>query len=284
MDEREKAQQRPEFAPSKVLAAAAQQLAPVSDTPRLDAELLLAHALGISREALLLGGSRPVPAAFETFLARRLAHEPIAYITGHKAFWTLDLAVTPDVLIPRPDSEILIEAAIKHFGSRSPSTILDLGTGSGALLLAALDQWPTAHGLGVDRSEAALAVAQANAERLGSADRARFGHGDWAAGLDGPFDLILCNPPYVESDAELPPQVARHEPAGALFAGPDGLDDYRRVLPQLAPILAPSGGVCLEIGSAQAETVCSLAAEHDFAASVRKDLAGHDRCVVLTVR
>lgn len=269
--------------PSEVLRRAAEKLAPISDTPRLDAELLLAHALGITREALLLGGGdRPVPPAFESLLQRRLAHEPVAYITGTRAFWTLDLAVTPDVLIPRPDSETLIEAAIAHFGDRAPETILDLGTGSGALLLAALDQWPDARGLGVDRSPGALAVARGNAGALGFGGRATFMEGDWADAIGARFDLILCNPPYVETGAILPPQVADHEPASALFAGADGLDDYRRLIPQLSRLLAPRGFAAMEIGADQGAPVSALVRAHGLAAACRKDLGNRDRCIGVT--
>ena len=265
-----------------ILSAAARLLGPVSDTPRLDAELLLAHTLGISREALLLDPTRPVPAEFDQILERRLAHEPVAYITGSRAFWTLDLHVSPAVLIPRPDSETLIEAAIDHFSSRPPDRILDLGTGSGALLLAALDHWPGAWGVGTDRSAAAIAVAAGNARRLGIAGRAHFVQADWAAAIGGRFDLILCNPPYVETGAELPPQVAAHEPASALYAGTDGLDDYRRIIPTLSALLSPGGCACLEIGSTQANAVQSLAEMENLRCVVRQDLAGYDRCVVLT--
>src|SRR5690242_410669 len=142
------------------LAAAAAELSVVSDTPRLDAELLMAHALGTSRDDLLLRHfDDPAPAAFAPLLARRLMHEPIAYITGTRAFWTIDLAVGPGALVPRADSETLIEAAVEHFADRPPATILDLGTGPGTLLLAALDQWPEATGLGIDRSAQALRMA-----------------------------------------------------------------------------------------------------------------------------
>lgn len=153
------------------IAAATAAIATVSDTPRLDAELLMAHALGVSRDDLLLRRlDDAAPPAFDTFVTRRLAHEPIAYITGTRAFWTIDLAVGPGALVPRADSETLIEAAITHFTDRAPATILDLGTGPGTLLLAALDQWPRASGLGVDRSPQALAMAHANATRLGIED------------------------------------------------------------------------------------------------------------------
>jgi release factor glutamine methyltransferase len=162
----------------QVLADAALALAQTSDTPRLDAELLMAHALRITRETLLLGHlDAPAPAAFDALLARRLMHEPIAYITGIRAFWTIEVSVGPGALVPRADSETLIEAAVAHFGEDGPATILDLGTGPGSLLLAALAEWPAATGLGIDLSEAALAMARANADRLGMADRAAFARG-----------------------------------------------------------------------------------------------------------
>jgi release factor glutamine methyltransferase len=264
------------------LHEASRILQSISPTPRLDAELLLAHALGISREALLLGADRAVPPEFDALLSRRLAHEPVAYITGTKHFWTLELGVTPDVLIPRPDSETLIEAAIAHFGAQEPKSVLDLGTGSGALLLASLDHWRNAQGVGVDRSAAALAVARGNAGRLGFGNRARFVQGSWADMLDARFDLILCNPPYVESGATLMPDVARHEPAAALYAGPEGLDDYRRIVPALPRLLAPGGVAALEIGSEQAEAVSEMVHAAGLVANVLKDLAGLDRCVAVS--
>jgi len=235
------------------LTAAATQLTPVSDTPRLDAELLMAHALGVTRETLLLRHlDDPVPPPFADLLARRLAHEPVAYVTGTRAFWTIELSVGPGALIPRPDSETLIEAAVDHFGAQGPKTILDLGTGPGTLLLAALDQWPGATGVGIDRSETALAYARRNAERLGLADRAQFRRGDWGAGLDERFDLILCNPPYVEAGAQLASDVAEWEPHEALFAGSDGLEAYRDLAPGMRRWLAPGGLACVEIGAGQA--------------------------------
>src|SRR5688572_5238691 len=201
----------------EALAAAAARLGHVGDTPRLDAELLMAHALDCSREEVLLAHQeQEAPERFEAFLDRRLAHEPVAYITGRRAFWTIELEVGPGVLIPRPDSETLIEAALAQFGEKGPATILDLGTGPGTLLLAALDQWPEATGLGLDRSEAALGFARRNAGRLGLAGRARFRADDWEAGIEGRFDLILCNPPYVEAKATLAQQVASWDPKEAL--------------------------------------------------------------------
>ena len=263
------------------LREAARALAAVSDTPRLDAELLMAHAQGITRDALLLGPrGGAVPKGFAGLIARRLAHEPIAYILGRRAFWSIELAVTPDVLIPRADSETLIEAAVAHFGAAGPARILDLGTGSGALLLAALDEWPGATGLGIDRSPGALDVARANAARLGLAARAGFRLAGWEAGAAGDHDLVLCNPPYVADDVPLPPDVARYEPAGALFAGADGLDDYRAIAPLLR---LPAGGLaCIEIGATQGAAVRALFAQAGFATALRPDLAGLDRCVLVT--
>lgn len=265
------------------LAGAARRLADSSDTPRLDAELLMAHALGEEREAMLLDDlGRPSPPAFAPLLARREAGEPVAYIIGRRAFWTIELEVGPGVLVPRPDSECLIEAAVTHFGADGPGRILDLGTGPGTLLLAALDQWPRATGLGVDSSEAALAYARRNSERLGLSGRARFRAGDWGEGLGERFDLVLCNPPYVEAGAELPRDVADWEPPEALFAAADGLSEYRRLAPQLSRLLAPGGLACLEIGAGQRGAVASLFEAEGFTISSRNDLNGIERCLQLT--
>lgn len=262
--------------------AATAQLASVSDTPRLDAELLMAHALGCSREAMLLSRmDQPAPPAFDALLARRLAHEPVAYITGTRAFWTIDLAVGPGVLIPRADSETLIEAAVTHFEGRVPATILDLGTGPGTLLLAALAEWPEARGLGVDASEAALDYAQANGERI-APGRAAFRLCDWGAGIGARFDLVLCNPPYVEADAVLDRQVADHEPRSALFAGADGLDDYRRIAPQLPGLVAPGGTAIVEIGHTQRDAVTALLEAEGATVACRRDLGGRPRALIAT--
>jgi release factor glutamine methyltransferase len=252
-----------------------------SETARLDAELLMAHALGTTREALLLRHlDDPTPAGFAALVARRAAHEPIAYITGTRAFWTIDLAVGPGVLIPRADSETLIEAAVEHFRDRAPARILDLGTGPGTLLLAALDQWPAASGLGIDASEAALVCARENVARLEMTDRVTFRHGDWAAGVAERFDLVLANPPYIGIDEILPDEVRAHEPAGALFAGADGLDAYRIIAPQLPALLAPGGVAILEIGATQAEAVTELLVAQSLAVTLRHDLAARPRALV----
>jgi release factor glutamine methyltransferase len=268
---------------SEAIAGAARRLTASSDTPRLDAELLMAHGLGVEREAMLLGDmGGEAPAAFDALVARREAGEPVAYITGRRAFWTIELEVGPGALVPRPDSECLLEAAAAHFGAAGPDRILDLGTGPGTLLLAALDQWPGASGVGVDRSEVALGYARRNAERLGLSARARFLQGDWGAGIDERFDLILCNPPYVEAGADLPRDVADWEPPGALFAGADGLSEYRRLAPQLPRLLAAGGLACLELGAGQHGAAAALFVGSGFTKSSRKDLNGVERCLLLS--
>jgi len=264
------------------LREAAAALAATSPTPRLDAELLMADALGIGRDVLLLARlDDPVPDGFAPLLARRLDGEPVAYITGTRDFWTITLAVAPGVLIPRPDSETLIEAAVDHFaGGPGPRTVLDLGTGSGALLLAALAEWPEAHGVGIDTSSEALAIAQRNAARLGMAGRAQLIVAGWE-GTGAAFDLVLCNPPYVRTDEVLSREVAAFEPASALYAGTDGLDDYRRIAPLIGRQIAAGGVACVEIGAEQGEAARRLFEAEGLDVALREDLAGRDRCLVL---
>ena len=242
----------------------------------------MAYALGIDRNALLLDLDRPVPSTFAALVERRAAHEPIAYITGTRGFWTIDLQVGPGALVPRADSETLIEAAVDRFNDAPPATILDLGTGPGTLLLALLAEWPDARGVGIDRSIAALLFAVANARSTGVGDRARFVQGDWATAIDARFDLVVTNPPYVEAQADLPREVRAYEPAGALFAGIDGLDDYRRLVPMLPALVAPGGAVILEIGATQAAVVTALLETHGFAVDGRCDLAGRPRVLIGT--
>ena len=268
------------------LRAACTRLATTSDTARLDAEVLMAHALGVSRSDLLLRHmDRPAPVAFAGMISRRREHEPVAYIVGHQEFFGLGFKVTPDVLIPRADSEVLVAQALK--AKPEARYVLDCGTGSGALLLAVLAHLPEAVGVGIDRSPAALAVAQANAEGLGLSDRARMAVADWdgpawADTLGGPFDLILANPPYVEEAADLAPSVRHHEPSGALFAGPDGLDAYRVLLPQLPALLAPRGTALIEIGANQAAQVLEITGAAGLTGALHHDLAGRPRVVEIT--
>lgn len=267
----------------RALGRATEQLGKTSDTPRLDAELLMAAALGIGRDRLILGDPRgEAPDPFFEFVERRKKGEPIAYITGHRAFWTVDLEVGPGALVPRPDSETLIAAAVEHFaGTQGPKRILDLGTGPGTLLLAALDEWPGASGLGIDASDAALGYARRNAGRLGMAGRAEFRSGDWAEGIDERFDLILCNPPYVAEDAETGPGVAEYEPAEALFAGPEGLDEYRRLAPQIGSLLNLGGFAAIEIGHDQEESVSALFKGQGLSPVTAFDLAGRPRALII---
>ena len=268
----------------RALADAARQLEPTSDTARLDAELLMAESLHIDRDRLILSPpSRAVPDRFWTMVERRKLGEPIAYITGRRAFWNIELHVGPGVLVPRPDSEVLIASAIEHFeGSDGPGRILDLGTGPGTLLLAALDIWPNAGGVGVDLSRQALSYAAANARRLGFDGRAQLRLGDWADGIDERFDLLLCNPPYVAEGDELGRGVAEYEPDEALFAGEEGLGAYRALAPQLPKLLTSSGLAAVEIGPSQTDAVVGLLARDGLGARVAQDLGGRDRAVLLT--
>jgi len=266
------------------LRSAAAALSQASETARLDAELLMAHALGISRSDLLLRHHQDeVPAGFAQLLARRLRSEPVAYITGFQEFYGRSFFVTPEVLIPRGDSETIVDAALPLASGNA--RILDCGTGSGALLLTVLADRPEASGVGIDASLGALAVAAANAARLGLANRTRmlrrdWREPDWRSDL-GYFDLLIANPPYVETNARLARDVIGWEPGSALFAGADGLDDYRILVPRLADLLAPGGAAVLEIGAGQADSVESIARFSGFSCHRHRDLAGHERALVL---
>ena len=265
---------------------AAEVLAQVSDTPRLDAELLMAHVLGMSRSDMLLREmNTPVPVGIASLVLRRLKHEPVAYIVGTQDFFGRPFAVEPGVLIPRADSETTVLAALA--ACSAPRRVLDCGVGSGALLLTVLAEWPGARGIGIDRSPVAIEVARANAIALDLAavstmQPADWSEPGWAAGL-GKFDLILANPPYVEDAADLEPQVRDHEPSEALFAGPDGLDAYRILIPQLPALLERGGVAVLEIGHAQADAVTALAEAAGFAATLHRDLADRPRALALSV-
>ena len=263
---------------------AAEVLAQVSDAPRLDAELLMAHVLGLSRTEMLLHAMRdPVPAGIASLVVRRLRHEPVAYILGTQDFCGRTLMVEPGVLIPRADSETTVLAALA--ACPAPRRVLDCGVGSGALLLTVLAERPGAYGVGIDRSPVAIEIAGQNAIALDLTSEwamklADWSEPGWAANL-GTFDLILANPPYVEDAAELEPQVRDHEPHEALFAGPDGLDAYRVLIPQLSALLEPEGVAVLEIGHSQAGAVTALAQAAGFAATLHRDLADRPRALLL---
>jgi release factor glutamine methyltransferase len=259
------------------------------EAPRQEARLLLAHAMECRQEDLLRDPRAPVPAPaaarFRALLVARACHAPVAHLLGHAGFWTLDLLSTPATLVPRADTEALVEAALAAFPDRaSVSRILDLGTGTGALLLACLTEFPRAFGIGVDRSPEAAVLAQANASRNGLAGRAAMLAGDWAAPLTGRFDLILSNPPYIESGAisGLMPEVALHEPRLALDGGADGLDAYRALAAALPALLAPGGRSILELGQGQQPAVeAIMRAAHLCPLECRPDLGGIPRALVL---
>jgi release factor glutamine methyltransferase len=269
---------------TRALDDATRVLSQTSDTPRLDAELLMAEALHIDRDRLLLSPpDGTIPKRFSKMVGRRANGEPVAYITGRRAFWNIDLHVGPGVLVPRPDSEVLIASAIEHFeGTPGPARILDLGTGPGTLLLAALDVWPNASGIGTDVSRSALSYAAANARRLRFEDRLKLKLGNWADGVVESFDLILCNPPYVAEGAPLGPGVREYEPDEALFAGETGLDAYRALAPQLPQLLNHGGLAAVEIGPDQGDAVMGLLARDGLQARIAHDLANRPRAVLLT--
>jgi release factor glutamine methyltransferase len=255
------------------------------DNPRLEARLLLAHAHGVTAEALLRDPAAAANmASLSPLVTRREAHEPLALIVGHREFWSLRFAVSPATLIPRPESETLIDAAVAAFAYREPPRlVLDLGTGTGCLLLAALSEFPAAVGIGVDRSVEAAALAARNAAALHLADRALFVCGDWADALSTRFDLVLGNPPYIPTEdlGILMPDVARYEPRAALDGGPNGLAAHRRLIPVLPRLMTPTGVAVLEIGAGQAETAVELARQAGFATELRPDLGGMPRALVL---
>lgn len=256
------------------------------DSPVLDARMLLEAGAGVSRLEIVTDPRRELSAAqvdaVEALVARRLAREPLSHILGRKGFWTLEFAVTPDVLTPRPDTELLVETALEFLPQDKPARVLDLGVGSGAILLSVLSERPVVSGVGVDLSEAALMVARANGAVLDLNDRIEWRAGDWGEGLSGPFDLVLSNPPYIAS-AEietLAPEVARHEPRLALDGGADGLDAYRALLPQIRALLGPGGRFALEVGKGQASAVWALIDQAGLEPiDTRADLAGVDRVV-----
>ncbi len=270
---------------AQALREATARLSETSDTARLDAELLMAHALGVGRSDMLLRHmDAEEPAEFAALVERRAHHEPIAYILGEAEFFGRSFLVDPGVLIPRPDSESVVQVALDH--APQEGRVLDLGTGSGALLLTLLAERTGLIGVGIDASPAALPVAAANAARLGLAGRARilrhnWREEGWAEGL-GRFELIIANPPYVESGAKLDPDVRDFEPPTALFAGPEGLDDYRIIIPQLRDLLTETGVCVLEIGRDQAEMVTEIAQLSGFQVELQRDLADRPRAIVLT--
>jgi len=252
------------------------------DSARLDAELLLGATLGCGRVDLICRHTDPVTTTlaqqYRAQLAARAEGRPLAYLLGHQEFWSLDLAVSEAVLVPRPDTELLVSLALAHCPEDRPCAVLDLGTGSGAIALALAHERPLADVLAVDRSTSALAVAEANRKRLGLAN-VTWREGDWCSGLSGRFDLIVSNPPYIEEDDPvLAGPGLRFEPRMALAAGADGLADLRIIAANAGERLLPGGWLLLEHGATQGPAVRSLLADAGFThVSTARDLAEHER-------
>lgn len=273
----------------EALALATRRLAEAGvDSARLDARLLLASVAGLSASAVLLDPGRTLAAdaeaAFGRLVERRCRREPVSRILGKREFWSLDFAVSLATLDPRPDSETVVEAALAQFPSTPPKRVLDLGCGSGCLLLAVLSERPDWTGVGIDIAADAVSVSRTNARTLGLDSRTRFETGDWDRGLTGPFDLILSNPPYIATGeiVDLAPEVARFEPRRALDGGVDGLDAYRQLAPALMRLLAPDGRAVLELGRGQADAVASIMAAAGLPEiERRRDLRDVERCLVL---
>ena len=256
--------------------------------PVIDARLLVEAAADATRSDIVTDPYRPLTpeqeARLDDFLTRRIRREPVSHILGRKGFWKIMLQVTPDVLTPRPDTETVVEYVLRDFPEHAAWNILDLGVGSGAILLAILAERPAARGLGIDISEEALAVARDNAAGLGLAGRTALLRSDWTAGLEaGTFDLVVSNPPYIATDVipTLDPEVREHEPHLALHGGHDGLEHYRLLAPEILRVLKPSGRFAVEIGYDQKDAVEALFREAGavFVQTI-KDLANHDRVVV----
>jgi len=260
------------------------------ERPEAEARILLEAASGRSRGQIVafpeqaLSGDQP--AILDRMVARRRAREPISRILGKREFWSMNFAVGPATLDPRPDSETLVAAVLARIPDRNGRlALLDLGTGTGCLLLALLKELPQAHGLGIDRSDAAVATAARNAAELGLAARAEFRLGDWARDISAQFDVVVSNPPYIESNAidGLAPEVAQYDPRAALDGGADGLDAYRALLPEAARCLKPDGLLALEIGAGQGGEIRALARDAGLAdLGNAADLAGIERCLLLT--
>jgi release factor glutamine methyltransferase len=252
------------------------------EEPRAEARLIVAHATGLDRTRQLSDAGRLVePGPALALASRRAAREPMAYLLGHREFWGLDFAVGPGVLVPRPETETVIEAVLAELPDReAPLCVLDLGTGSGCLLLTLLTLYPAAVGVGIDRSGEALAWAARNRRALGLDGRSLLVQGDWLAAVRGPFDLVVANPPYIAPTEPRDPETA-HEPEAALLAGADGLLAYRAIDGPALAALRPGGRIVLEIGAGQAEAVTSILAGAGFTGiTCRHDLAGLPRAVV----
>ncbi|HEX4533001.1 MAG TPA: peptide chain release factor N(5)-glutamine methyltransferase [Rhizomicrobium sp.] len=261
------------------------------ESARIEARVLLAAATGMSADEVATSSRKLAPAQlaqFESFIARRQTREPSAYITGMREFWSLPFAVGPGVLIPRPETETLVEEALRTFPDRSaPLRMLDLGTGSGCILISALTEFPNAGGVGLDRSEIALGFAARNAERRGVSARTELRLSDWSGEIDGRFDAIFSNPPYIAAGdiPRLDADVAAYEPHGALDGGADGLEAYRTLGPRIRSALNPDGWAFVELGAGQAAAVKTIFESSGLEVGrIAPDLSGIERCIAATRR
>lgn len=272
---------------AEALTNAAQQLEAAGvETPILDAKRLLMGIESIDASALISAPDERLQAkaAFDSAVARRCQREPVSKILGVRSFWTHEFIVTADVLDPRPDTELIVETALSETQGTPPDNILDLGTGSGCILLSLLSELPSARGVGVDTSQAALDVAHRNASVLNLADRTEFICSNWFSGLDGTFNLVVSNPPYISSSESetLAPEVTDWDPAGALFAGMDGLQAYQDIAVGLSAVLEPNGMALFEVGTGQAASVREIFEAAGFRRiSSRFDIGGIERCLVV---
>ena len=270
-----------------IINKAEQQLAAVADNPRREARLLASHVLGVSYEDVYFNKKHFLKdeeeSVFNTLLERRLKHEPLSKILEFREFWSLPFRVTKDTLDPRPDSETLIEAVLDNYPHKEGFLrILDLGTGTGCLLLSLLHEYPNAWGIGIDASEAAIYIAQENANRLALEGRAKFVVGQWGNALSGCFDIIISNPPYIGRHEALPLEVSTYDPELALYGGDDGLTCYRDLREQIRKFAVSETKIFLELGKEQLDDVSLLFSQYTIL-QTKKDLAGLDRCLIFCI-
>ncbi len=267
-----------------ILDKAAQRLVSIAQNPQREVRLLAAHVLRTAYEDIYFGEDRLLKdeeeSHFNALLDRRLKHEPLSKIIEFREFWSLPFRVTADTLDPRPDSETLIEAVLAHYPNKEQCLrILDLGTGTGCLLLSLIHEYPNSWGIGIDSSEAATYIAQENAFRLHLEERAKFIVGEWGNALSGCFDIIVSNPPYISHTELLPTEVAEYDPDLALYAGKDGLDSYHALAKQIPNLITLESKIFLEIGEGQINSVKSIFSPY-ILLQTKQDLADKNRCLI----
>lgn len=271
---------------SDIIHKASLQLMSIAENPRREARLLMAHALETTYEEIYFANDRHLradeEAAFKKLLKRRLNKEPLSKIRGYREFWSRTFCVTTDTLDPRPDSETIIQAVLDHFQDKTQSyRILDLGTGTGCLLLTLLSEYPKATGVGVDISEAAAIIAKENAHRHHLENRASFVVGNWAEAILAKFDIIISNPPYIALHENLSKEVVAFDPSLSLFAGEDGLACYRTLATQIPNLITTASKAFLELGTGQLSDVIQIFS-NSYAHESYRDIQNHERCVILS--